>query len=116
MEKNEEMITAEPTGANGENRTDLDDLPLKEEEKLFFDDTDFQDYADDEHYRGGVLSIAALVLSILSIMLVKTGMFWLVIAGCVVALILGVIALAGKHGELGFAVGGILISVFVIIL
>ncbi len=115
MEKNEENIAAELTEAAGENRDDLDDLPVKDEEQLFFDNTDFQDYEDDENYHGGFLSVAAFVLSIASIMFVTAGTFWLVIGGSALALILGIIAVAGKHGEMGFAVAGIIISVFVII-
>ncbi|MBO4876952.1 MAG: DUF4190 domain-containing protein [Ruminococcus sp.] len=118
MENNEETVLAEipETVPAEETRDDLDDLPVKKDEELFFDNTDFQDYDEDENYHGGFLSVAAFVLSISSIVLVITGIFPLVIAGSVVALILGIIAVAGKHSEYGFAVGAVIISVIVIII
>ena len=117
MENIEETITAEtPEEAPAEAvRDDLDDLPVKEEEELFFDNTDFQDYEDDKNYHGGFISVSAFVLSLSSIMLTLTGIFWLVIAGSVIALILGAVAVIEKHGEYGFAVGAVIISALVII-
>lgn len=112
----EETKAAENAEALQEENTDLDDLPVREEEKPFFDNTEFQDYDDDEDYHGGFVSVAAFVLSLASIAIVVSGLFWLVIAASAVALILGIIAVVRKHAELGFAVGGILISFFVIVL
>ena len=44
MENNEETISAEipETVPAEETRDDLDDLPVKKDEELFFDNTDFQ--------------------------------------------------------------------------